>query len=68
MTIGIALDALHDEPLKLKLQYLTKIKASAASIVIVLADWNAFKACLITNVLTMMKVLASDSLPVGTST
>ena len=64
----MALDTLHDEPLELKLQYLTEIKASTTSIVIVFADWHAFKAHLITNAPAMMKVLASDGPPAGTST
>ena len=67
MTIDTTLNTVHDEPLELKLQYLTKIKASAASIVIVLVDWNAFKAQLITNAPTMLKVLASDGPLVGPS-
>lgn len=43
-TIDTSLNTVQDEPLELKLQYLTEIKAAAASIVIVLADWHAFKA------------------------
>ena len=66
-TIDTALDIVHDEPLELKLQYLTEIKAFATSIVIVLADWHAFKAQLIKNVPTMMKVLASNGPPAGPS-
>ena len=38
LTIGTTLETLHDEPLELKLQYLTEIEASMASIVFVLAD------------------------------
>ena len=68
MTISMALDIVHDEPLELKLQYLIEIKASATSIVIVLADWHAFKAHLTTNASTMMKVLAFDDPPARTST
>ena len=37
-TIGTMLDTLHDEPLELKLQYLTEIKASTTSIIIILAN------------------------------
>ena len=43
-TIGTSLNTVQDEPLELKLQYLTEIKVVAASIVIVFADWHAFKA------------------------
>ena len=57
-TIGTSLNTVQDEPLELKLQYLTKIKAVAASIVIVLVDRHAFKAQLMTNVPAMLKVLA----------
>ena len=67
-TIGTSLESLHDEPLELKLHYLTEIKASSASIVIVLADWHALKAQLITNPPAMLKMLASDGLPASTST
>ena len=67
MTIDTALDTVHDEPLELKSQYLTEIKASVASIVIVLADWHAFKAQLIKNAPAMMKVLASNGPPTGPS-
>ena len=67
-TIGIALETLHDESLELKLQYLTEIKASSASITIVLVDWHTFKAHLITNAPAMMKMLTSDGPTVGTST
>ena len=41
--IGTTLETLHDEPLELKLKYLTEIKALTASITILLADWNAFR-------------------------
>ena len=37
-TIDTVLNIVHDEPLELKLWYLIEIKATAASIVIVLAD------------------------------
>ena len=50
----------HDEPLELKLQYLTEIKALATSITILLADWNAFKSRLIANAPSMLKMIASD--------
>ena len=63
----MTLDTVHDEPLELKLQYLKKIKAVAASIIIVLANWHAFKAHLITNAPTMMKVLAPNEPPAGPS-
>ena len=43
-TIGTFLNIVQEEPLELKLQYLTEIKAATTSIVIVLADWHAFKA------------------------
>ena len=43
-TIGSSLEMLYDEPLELKLQYLTEIKASPYSISILLDDWNALKA------------------------
>ena len=68
MTINMTLDILHDEPLELKLQYLIEIKASVASIVVVLANWHAFKAQLVTNAPAMMKVLTSDGSPAGPST
>ena len=68
MIIGTTLETLHDEPLELKLKYMTEIKASIASITIVLADWHAFKDCLIINAPSMLKMLASDGLPAGTST
>ena len=58
-----SLNIVQDEPLELKLHYLTKIKAAALSIVIVLVDWHAFKAQLITNAPAMLKVLASDGPP-----
>lgn len=64
----MALDTLHDESLELKLQYLIEIKASATSIVIILADWHALKARLIANAPTMMKVLTFDGSPASTST
>ena len=67
MTIDMTLDIVHDEPLELKLQYLTEIKAFVASIVIVLDDWHAFKAQLITNATAMMKGLAFDEPPIGPS-
>ena len=67
MTIGTTLNTVHDEPLELKLKYLTEIKASATSIVIVLAVWHAFKEQLITNAPTMLKILASDGPPRGPS-
>ena len=66
-TIGISLDTVQDEPLELKLQYLAEIKATVASIVIVLVDWHAFKAQLITNAPAMLKILASDGPPIGPS-
>ena len=66
-TIGTALNIVHDEPLELKLQYLTEIKASTTSIVIVLADWHAFKEQLITNAPAMLKALAFDGPPAGPS-
>ena len=67
-TIGTSLNTVQDEPLELKLQYLTEIKAAAASIVIILANWHAFKAQLMTNVPAMLKVLASNRPPTGPST
>ena len=67
-TIGTTLETLHDESLELKLLYLTEIKASTTYITIVLADWHAFKARLITSALAMLKMLASDGPPTGTST
>jgi hypothetical protein len=45
-----------------------EIKASATFITIVFADWHAFKSYLITNAPAMLKMLASDSPPTGTST
>lgn len=67
MTINTSLNTVQDEPLELKLQYLTEINVVAASIVIVLADWHAFKAQLITNAPAMLKILASDGPPAGPS-
>ena len=64
-TIDTSLNTMQDEPLELKIQYLTEIKAAATSIVIVLVDWHAFKAQLMTNVPAMLKVLASDGPPAG---
>ena len=64
-TIGTALDTLHDEPLELKLQYLIEIKASTTSIIIVVADWHAFKCRVITNA---PAILTSDGPLVGTTT
>ena len=46
--------------LELKLQYLIEIKASSASITIILDDWHTFKSQLITNAPAMLKMLASD--------
>ena len=66
-TIDTSLNTVQDEPLELKLQYLTEIKVVAASIVIILADWHAFKAQLITNAPGMLKVLASNRPPTGPS-
>ena len=37
-TIGTSLNTVQDEPLELKLQYLTEIKVAATSIVIVLVE------------------------------
>jgi hypothetical protein len=59
-TIDTTLETLHDEPLELKLQYLIEIKASSASITILMAYWHAFKSRLITNTPAMMKMLTSD--------
>ena len=59
-TIGTTFETLHDEPLELKLQHLTKIKASSTSITIILADWHTFKARLITNTPALLKMLAFD--------
>ena len=59
-TIGTNLETLHDKPLELKLQYLTNIKALIASITILLANWNTFKARLISNTPAILKMLTSD--------
>lgn len=67
-TIDTSLNIVQDEPLKYKLQYLTEIKVATTSIVIVLADWHAFKAQLMTNAPAMLKVLASNGPPAGPST
>ena len=64
-TIDTSLNTVKDDPLELKLQYLTEIKAVVASFVIIMADWHAFKAQLMTNAPAMLKVLASDGPPVG---
>ena len=65
-TIDTSLNTVQDEPLELKLQYI-EIKAVATSIVIILADWHASKAQLMTNVLAMLKVLAFDGPPTNPS-
>jgi hypothetical protein len=46
---------------------LTEIKVVATSIVIVLADWNAFKEKLIKNAPAMLKIHAFDGSPKGPS-
>ena len=66
-TIDTALNTIHDEPLELKLQYLIEIQVVATSIVIVLADWHAFKEQLITNAPIILKVLMFDEPPTGPS-
>ena len=65
--MGTSLNTVKDEPLELKLQYLIEIKVATTSIVIILANWHAFKEQLITNAPAMLKILVSDEPPIGPS-